>query len=134
MGSLSSVNKPETLPPKRANFPPGCAPSKTVGSDRVNAARRGRSVKVLYSSAAVVRNSSVSINVVVFTRGPFEALGEGFVDFWEEGLDDANRGFVMFVLDVGVAVSLVASNRLVFLCPSPNLASSGRRPSSDVRI
>jgi len=42
-----------------------------VGGERVNAARRDGSVKVWYSSAAVVRNSALSVSVTTLTEGPF---------------------------------------------------------------
>lgn len=41
-----------------------------MGGARVNAAMRCGSVNVWYSSAAVVRNSSLSVSVVVLTEGP----------------------------------------------------------------
>lgn len=49
----------------------------------MNAARRSAVVKVLYSSAAVVRNSSVVFTVVVFTMLPCEVVLE--VEVREDG-------------------------------------------------
>lgn len=70
VGSSSSVNSPVTFPPNNSNLPPGCAPVKFFGGDRVKAASRWGSVNVWKSSAAVVRNSVLSVMVTVLTSFP----------------------------------------------------------------
>lgn len=61
------MNSPTTLPSKIENFPPTFPPSNWRGGARVNAAMRCGSVKVMYNSSAVVRNSSDAVNVVTLT-------------------------------------------------------------------